>query len=290
MSATAILSQRLLRYAVLARLNKPVGILLVTWPTLWALWLAQRGIPSPTLLWIFCTGAIVVRSAGCIINDVIDRHFDPHVTRTQQRPLACHVVSVREAIGLFIVLSLLGFILLLQLNRLAIYCGYIALGLIVLYPFAKRYTHFPQVVLGLTFYMGIPIAFAATLDQLTMLTWWLYATAGLWAVIYDTFYAMVDREDDMRIGIKSTAILFGQWDRKILAGLQIVFIVLLIYLGQLAQLTWPYYVSVVISILLCGYHQYLIRNREPAACFHAFLHSNWIGLAILLGIALSLAH
>lgn len=285
---TAVLSQRLLRYVVLTRLNKPIGILLLLWPTLWALWLAQGGLPSANLLWIFCLGTVLMRSAGCIMNDIADRHFDPHVARTQQRPLACHVVSVREAIGLFIILTLLAFILLLQLNKLAIYCGIAALVLVIAYPFAKRYTHLPQVVLGLTFYASIPMAFAATLDQFSALAWWLYATAGLWAVIYDTFYAMVDREDDLKIGIKSTAVLFGNHDKMILAYLQILFVSLLFYIGYLAQLIWPYYIAVMIAAVLCIYHQMLIKHRQPAACFRAFLHSNWLGFVIFVGIVTSL--
>ncbi len=288
MSSSLVLSQRLLRYAVLARLNKPIGILLLLWPTLWALWLAQQGMPSWHLLWIFCCGVVVMRSAGCVINDVIDRKLDPHVMRTQQRPLACHVVQVREAVWLFIGLSLLGLILLLQLNELAIRCGTIALGLIVLYPFAKRYTHFPQVILGLTFYTGIPIAFAATLGHFTLITWWLYIIAGLWALIYDTFYAMVDREDDINVGIKSTAVLFGKYDRFTLGILQLLLIVLLYQLGQIAQLHWSYNAAVAVTGLVCCYHQYLIRQRQPAACFRAFLHSNWIGFVVLIGIIFGL--
>lgn len=281
-------TQRMLRYSVLMRLNKPIGILLLLWPTLWALWLAAKGVTDWHHLWIFCAAVVVLRSAGCIINDIADRDFDQHVARTQQRPLACHVVSLKEAVILFIALLGIGLWLLLQLNTLAIICGVIASVLILLYPLAKRYTHFPQVVLGIVFYTSVPIAFAATLGHFTRLMWWLYLSTIIWAVIYDTYYAMADRQEDLKIGIKSTAILFGQYDRFILACLQVVFIGLLAYVGQLADLNHNYYIALIIAALLCLYHQYLIRKRDPACCLQAFLHSHWIGFVMLVGIALSL--
>lgn len=283
---TSLFTQRLLRYAVLMRWHKPIGILLLLWPTLWALWLANEGPPHISLLLIFCAGVIVMRSAGCVINDIADRRIDSHVARTQQRPLACHVITLREAWLLFLGLLSIGFTLLLQLNSLAIISGIIALGFIIFYPFSKRYTHFPQVVLGLTFYASIPIAFAASLGFFTPLTWITYGTAALWAVIYDTFYAMTDREDDQHVGVKSTAIFFGQYDRLIIGILQCIFIGLLFYIGRYARLGFAYQISVILSAACCVYHQYLIRRRNPQACFSAFLHNHWIGLIIFAGLFL----
>ena len=232
------LTQRLLRYSVLMRLNKPIGTFLLLWPTLWALWLAAKGVPSWHLLWIFCTGVVVMRAAGCIINDIADKDFDQHVARTQQRPLACRVLSLKEAVILLLILLTIGLCLLLQLNRLAIICGIIASALSALYPLTKRYTHLPQVVLGITFNSGILIAFAATLGHFTALMWWLYLTAIVWTMIYDTFYAMADKADDIKIGIKSTAILFGRYDRIILAGLQVVFYQLIGICWQISPFKW----------------------------------------------------
>ena len=276
--------QRLSYYAMLMRWDKPIGILLLLWPTLWALWLAARGVPDVWRLGIFCAGVVVMRSAGCIINDIADRQIDPHVARTRARPLAAGVVSLKEAVILLVVLLGLGLCLLLQLNRLTICCGFISLFFIILYPFAKRYTYFPQVVLGIAFYTSIPMAFAATLNHFTPLMWWVYLTAGLWTVIYDTFYAMADREEDKLIGVRSTAILFGRYDRVILAGLQVIFIGLLYYIGRLAQLHTVYNVSIIVASLLSLHHQILIRNQNPTLCFRAFLHSHRIGLVIFLGL------
>ena len=281
-----MLTQRLLRYAVLVRFHRPIGIYLLLWPTLWALWLASDGIPSFSYLIIFILGVICMRSAGCIVNDIADRHIDPHVERTRQRPLACHVVSLTEAWCLFALLLMISLVLLLQLNTLAIAYGFFAALLTLLYPLAKRVTYLPQLLLGLTF-NGVPIAFAAVNGHFSVLTWWVFASVVIWTVIFDTFYAMADRDDDIKLNVKSTAILFGKYDRFILGLLQIIFIGLLIKIGLLAELTLPYDIAVFLAACQCIYHQVLIADRESSRCFQAFLKSHWLGLTILVGIILN---
>lgn len=275
---------RLKQYAYLMRLHKPIGILLLLWPTLWALWLASAGTPSWKLLFIFITGVILMRSAGCVINDFADRHVDGQVRRTRDRPLAAGTVTVSEALILFVLLCLLALMLVLQLNRLTVIYAVIGAGLTVFYPFMKRFTHWPQVGLGFAFTWGVPMAFAAVQGSLCWQAWVLFFTALLWPIIYDTFYAMVDREDDRKVGIKSTAILFDQADRLITGLLQIFFLLALGVVGGVFQLGLLYYVCLVLVASLFAYQQYLIREQEPGACFRAFLNNQWVGVVIFIGI------
>lgn len=279
--------ERLKQYAYLMRLHKPIGILLLLWPTLWALWLAGSGRPDREVLGIFVVGVVLMRSAGCIINDFADRHFDGHVRRTRDRPLASGKVTVAEALILFVILSLLALCLVLRLNQLTFFCAVIGAALIVIYPFMKRFTHLPQLGLGLAFTWGIPMAFAAQQGKLTWQVWFLYFTAILWPLIYDTFYAMTDREDDLKLGLKSTAILFGRADRAILGFLQGIFLLALSVVGVIFHLGLPYYGSLMVAALLFGYQQHLIRERAPEACFKAFLNNHWVGAVIFVGIYLA---
>ncbi len=279
--------ERLKQYAYLMRLNKPIGILLLLWPTLWALWLASAGKPSWGLLIIFIAGVILMRSAGCIINDFADRHFDGKVRRTRSRPLAAGTVTTSEALILFVLLCLLALTLVLRLNRLTLIYAVLGAGLAVFYPFMKRFTHWPQAGLGLAYTWGVPMAFAATQGRLSWEAWFLFFTAMLWPLIYDTFYAMVDREDDLKVGIKSTAILFGRADRLMTGLLQGVFLLALGLVGWIFHLGFYYYLSLVFAAGLFCYQQYLIRRQDPGACFKAFLNNHWVGMAIFIGISLA---
>jgi 4-hydroxybenzoate polyprenyltransferase len=271
----------------LTRLNKPIGILLLLWPTLWALWLASSGHPDNLILFVFMAGVIVMRSAGCIINDLADRHVDGLVKRTSERVLASGKMSVRAALLLFFALLAIAFCLVLFCNFFTIQLAFIGAALAVIYPFLKRVTNLPQFGLGLAFTWGVPMAFAAVTNEVSPAAWFLFLTGMIWPVMYDTMYAMVDRDDDVKIGVKSTAILFGQWDKAIITGLQMVFLAMLVLVGQLFQLQKIYYISLFISSLFFIYQQYLIKDRERMACFRAFLNNNWVGLIIFLGIMLS---
>lgn len=274
-------------YLYLMRLNKPIGILLLLWPTLWALWLASDGHPHPLVLSVFLLGVILTRSAGCIINDYADRYFDGHVERTRQRPLVTNKVSTRAALVLFCVLMLVAFMCVLLLNALTIMLAVVGALLAVIYPFLKRYTQLPQLGLGLAFSWGVPMAFSAETGSVGASAWLLFFTAVLWPVIYDTMYAMTDKKDDLKIGIKSTAILFARADRLIIALLQGLFLVGLVWVGCVFHLHVSYYISIFVAALLFVYQQYLMRNREPQRCFQAFLNNHWVGLVIFMGIALS---
>jgi 4-hydroxybenzoate polyprenyltransferase len=273
----------------LIRWNRPIGSLLLLWPTLWALWIAAEGIPDTELLIIFTLGTVLMRSAGCIINDLADRNLDGGVMRTRGRPLVTGDVSVNEALMFFFALCLAAFGLVLMTNLLTVLLSIPALLLASCYPLMKRYTHLPQVVLGLAFSWSIPMAFAAQLDELPPALWLLFTGNLLWTVVYDTKYAMVDRRDDLEVGIKSTAILFGESDRAIIAVLQVLCLAALTLAGRQFGLTWPYYASLLVAAGLFGYHLYLIRERDEAACFRAFTHNSWVGLTIFLGIATSYA-
>ena len=273
----------------LIRFDKPIGTLLLLWPTLWALWIAAKGTPDWGLLVIFCLGTFLMRSAGCVVNDLADRHWDGEVNRTQGRPLVTGAVSVNEARLLFIALLLLAFILVLFTNPLTVKLSFAAVALASTYPFMKRYTHLPQVVLGAAFSWSIPMAFAAQTGELPGDLWLLYLGNLLWTMAYDTKYAMVDREDDLVVGIKSTAILFGDRDRLIIGLLQLAFLGLMVLAGLRFELGFYYYLGLVGAAGLCVYHQYLIRERDPAACFEAFLHNNWIGVIIFAGLLLDYA-
>ena len=276
-------------YWQLARLDRPIGSLLLLWPTGWSLWLASSGMPAPWLILVFTLGVFLMRSAGCVINDYADRHVDGFVRRTAQRPLPAGRLSTRQALRFFALLVLLAFLLVLTLNRFTILLSLVGLGLAILYPFMKRVTHLPQLVLGLAFSWSIPMAWAAATDTLTASCWWLFLANGLWTVAYDTFYAMVDREDDMKIGVKSTAILFGRHDRLSIGLLQLATLGALLQVGELQGLAWPYYLALLGAAGLFGYQQWLVRGREREACFQAFLHNNWVGLLIFLGIVAALA-
>lgn len=279
-------SERLSRYALLVRLDRPIGALLLLWPVLWALWLGARGRPDLHVLVVFLLGTLLMRSAGCAINDFADRGFDPHVARTRGRPLATGIVTPREAVMIFAVLSLIAFALVLTLNGLTIALSFVGAALAATYPFSKRYTQLPQVYLGMVFGWGIPMAFAAQTGTVPRLAWLLFMANVLWSTIYDTMYAMVDRPDDIKIGVKSTAILFGDDDRVILTLLQILFFIVMLAVGHLAGLGRYYYLGLAAAALLGVYQQYLIRERDAAGCFKAFLNNNWFGAAIFCGIAL----
>ncbi len=274
-------------YIALTRLNRPIGTYLLLWPTLWALWIAAQGIPNVWTLCVFTLGVVLMRSAGCIINDYADRNIDRHVKRTRDRPLTAGRISSREALTLFVILCLISFCLVLTLNLLTIALSFIALLLAAVYPFMKRYTHFPQVVLGAAFSWAIPMAFAAELGTIPAIGWLLFLITVIWTVAYDTLYAMVDREDDLKIGVKSTAIFFGRFDKITVAFLQVIVIAGLVTIGILAQLEWIYFVALSIAALSFIYQQWLIYHRQPERCFQAFLNNHWTGLIIFLGIALT---
>lgn len=266
------------------RLDRPIGIYLVLWPTLWALWIAAEGVPRVDVLLIFIAGVVLMRSAGCVINDFADRNVDGHITRTQHRPLVSGQVSKGEALFLFVVLIAIAFLLVLLTNRLTIMLSVGAVLLAIIYPFMKRFTQLPQVVLGAAFAWSIPMAFAAQTGELNAPLWVLYTAAVLWTVAYDTFYAMVDREDDLKIGVKSTAILFGDMDRFMTGCLQFLSIFALVLVGERFGLGRYYQLSLLLAGCLFLYQQWLIKDRVPARCFQAFLNNNWVGMVIFLGI------
>ncbi len=277
---------QLRNYAKLMRIDKPVGIWLLLWPTLWGLWLAGEGTPDQGLFVVFVLGVIVMRSAGCVLNDIVDRKIDPYVERTRTRPIASGAVTLVEALTLFAALSLIAIGLATMLNRTAQYLAIVAAGLTVAYPYIKRFFSVPQFVLGAAFGWAVPMAFAAQTGETPELAWLVFGTAIIWAVIYDTFYAMVDREDDLKVGIKSTAILFGDVDLFVIAGLQLLMLVALVLIGFRAELGFWYYLSVTIAGTMMAWHLWLARDRQPAGCFSAFLHNHHIGMAIFVGIAL----
>ena len=278
-------SSKWMLYVQLMRLDKPIGILLLLWPTLWALWIAAEGIPGWGVLLVFLVGVVVMRSAGCIINDFADRELDRHVQRTAERPITSGAITSREALTLFAVLVLVAFLLVLTMNTLTILLSFGAVGLATLYPFMKRYTHLPQLFLGAAFGWAVPMAFAAVTGAVPFAAWLLFLATLCWAVVYDTMYAMADREDDLKVGIRSTAILFGVWDRHIIGGFQLLMLLLLIIAGSAFDLGGIYQLGLLVATLMGGYHQWLIRNREPAACFRAFLHNHWLGMTLFIGIA-----
>lgn len=280
------MKQRLLEYTRLMRLHKPIGIFLLLWPTLWALWIAGRGSPDPLVLLVFVAGVVLMRSAGCVINDYADRHFDPHVARTRERPIAAGRVTPREAVTLFLLLCLTALALVMLMNSLTRWLSLAGAALAATYPFMKRYTHLPQVYLGAAFGWAVPMAFAAQTGAVPRVAWLLFVATVLWATVYDTMYAMVDRGDDLKIGVKSTAILFGEADRVIIAILQLLLLLALVLAGQLAGLGIYYHFGLLLALVFAVYQQYLIRDRDPAACFKAFLNNNWFGAAVFGGIAL----
>ena len=282
----SVLRERLPLYLKLMRVDRPIGTLLLLWPTLWALWLAAGGFPHWHLLIIFPLGVFLMRSAGCVINDFADRRVDGAVARTAQRPLATGALSTREALVLFAALCGLAFVLVLLTNRLTILLSLVAVALAAIYPFMKRYTHLPQVVLGAAFGWSIPMAFAAQLGEVPRTAWLVFAANLLWTIAYDTFYAMVDRDDDLKIGVKSTAILFGDDDRMITASLQALTLLALIFIGAQFKLAYWFYVSLIGVSALFIYQQWLIRERRRDLCFKAFLDNNRVGALIFAGIFL----
>lgn len=283
------LGQKLPHFVALTRLNRPIGIYLLMWPMLWALWFAAKGMPSLDVLVIFILGTVLTRSAGCAINDYADRDIDGHVARTHQRPLASGALSAKEALLTTAVLLGLAFLLVLFTNPLTIKLSLIAALLAIAYPFAKRYTHWPQVVLGAAFGFAIPMAYAAQTNELPPQAWWLFLSAVLWAVAYDTLYAMADREDDLKIGVKSTAILFGRFDLIIVAALQFVVLGILAFVGLQAGRGIFYFMALALSCGFIVYQQRLARDRDPARCVQAFLNNNWLGMIIFIGLALDYA-
>ena len=283
-----IVSQ-LRNYGLLMRVDKPIGVWLLLWPTLWALWLASDGHPDQGLFVIFILGVFVMRSAGCVLNDWVDRKIDPYVERTRSRPIASGAVSPLEALVLFVALGLIAIGLASMLNRMAQMLAIVGAALTIAYPFVKRYVSIPQFVLGAAFGWAVPMAFAAQTGELPQLAWLVFGTALIWAVIYDTFYAMCDREDDLKLGVKSTAILFGEMDLFVIGGLQLVMLLALLFIGSRAGLGVWYYLSVLAAAGLMAYHQWLARDRQPAGCFAAFLHNHFIGAVVFAGIALHYA-
>ena len=276
-------------YWQLARMDKPIGTLLLLWPTLWSLWLASAGSPPLWPLLAMGLGVVLMRAAGCVINDYADRQVDGHVQRTAQRPLPAGQLTARQALVFFVLLVGLAFLLVLTLNRQTIALSVVGLLLAVIYPFMKRVTHLPQLVLGLAFSWSIPMAWVAVANELTVTTWLLFGANVLWTIAYDTYYAMVDREDDRRIGVKSTAILFGRYDLLMIALLQVTTLLTLLLVGWLQQLNGLFYASVLMAAALFVYQGVSARNRDRQACFQAFLANNWVGCVIFGGILLSTA-
>jgi 4-hydroxybenzoate polyprenyltransferase len=274
------------QYWLLARFDKPIGILILLWPALWALWIASHGKPDPLVLTVFCLGVILMRAAGCVINDYADREFDPHVARTKQRPIAAGKVTPKEALIFFLILISCAFGLVLLLNTYTILLSFVGAFLAASYPFMKRYTQLPQAYLGMAFGWAVPMAFAAQTNSIPLVAWLMYLAVLLWALVYDTMYAMVDKDDDLKIGVKSTAILFGAYDRHIMAVLQLIILSLLVTIGIMQHNGLPYYSGVLVAAGLSVYQQILIVHRDKALCFKAFLNNNWFGLAVWLGLVI----
>jgi 4-hydroxybenzoate polyprenyltransferase len=274
-------------YIELTRLDRPIGIWLLLWPTLWAVWIAGRGKPDPHLFVIFVAGTLLMRSAGCAINDYADRSFDPHVERTKQRPIAAGRISTVEALILFAVLSLTALVLALQLNKMTLLLAVVGAFLAVSYPFVKRFLSVPQLYLGATFGWGIPMAFAAQLERVPRVAWLMLIANMLWVTVYDTIYAMVDRDDDIRIGVRSTAILFGDSDRHIIAALQGMTLLSLYLTGRMLRMGNWYYAGLIAGAIFFIHHLWLIRSRDRAACFRAFLNNHYFGMSVFIGILLN---
>lgn len=281
------LLQKLDAYYRLTRLDKPIGILLLLWPTLWGIWLASPGCPDSLVLLVFIAGTVLMRSAGCVMNDLADRNYDGHVERTKQRPLVTGEVSAREALLLAAGLSLVAFGLVLQLNMLTVALSFPALFLAASYPLTKRFLSIPQAYLGIAFGFGIPMAFAAITGKLPLEALILLLANVFWAIAYDTEYAMVDRNDDLKIGIRSSAIFFGKLDVAAVMACYAVFLGLMGWVGMRLQLSWPYFIGLLAAAGIALYHYTLIRTRERQPCFRAFLHNNWLGGVVFAGVFLS---
>ncbi len=284
---TAFLSlERWHQYYLLMRMDRPIGTFLLLWPTLWAIWIAADGQPSAQIVVIFSLGVFIMRSAGCVINDYADRDIDKYIERTKNRPITSGKVSAREALILFAMCIAIAFALVLTLNTYTIALSFVALLLAAVYPFMKRYTHYPQIMLGMAFSWAIPMSFAAQLNTIPGVAWILYFVTILWIVAYDTMYAMADREDDLKIGVKSTAIIFADKDRFIIALLQTAFLLGMMLVAWWVQGGIYFYLGILVAGAFSVYQQYLLRNREKNACFQAFLNNNWVGMSIFVGIFL----
>ncbi len=286
-SLETVLRERLNIYGRLMRVDKPIGTYLVAWPMLWALWIAGAGHPDAANVIIFLAGAFLMRSAGCVINDFADRKIDLHVERTRARPLAAGEISSKEALLLFVTLCLIAFALVLTTNRLTVLLSFGAVGLAAFYPFMKRYTHWPQVFLGAAFGWSVPMAFAAQTGEVPTAAWLIFAANVCWVVAYDTMYAMVDRDDDVKIGVKSTAIKFGRWDRHIIGLFQLGFLGLMIAAGAAFDLSLLYYIGLGVAGAFAIHHQRMIYLRQRDACFKAFLNNNLLGATVFIGLVLS---
>ena len=284
----ATLTRRIDAYERLIRLDKPIGTLLLLWPTLWALWLASRGTPRLEHFLIFFVGTVLMRSAGCAINDYADRNFDPHVERTRRRPIAAGELAPREALAVAAVLALAAFALVLFLNRFAIALSFVGLAVAATYPYSKRYFSMPQAYLGIAFGFGIPMAYAAVQRSLPLECWLLLAANVLYSFAYDTEYAMVDREDDAKLAIHTSALTLGPWDVAAVMASYAAMLLLLALIGVQARLEWPFYVGLAAAGAMMVYHWFLIRGRSRDGCFRAFMHNNWVGGAIFAGIVFSL--
>ena len=277
--------ERLKHYISLTRLNRPIGILLLLWPTLWALWIATEGRPNTTILVVFVVGTILMRSAGCAINDYADRDFDAHVKRTAERPLAAKKISTIEALIVAGVLALSALMLVvIFLNRLTLYLSFVAFFLAASYPYTKRFFVMPQAYLGIAFGFGIPMAFAAETGAVPTLAWWLLVANIFWTIAYDTEYAMVDRDDDVKIGIKTTALLFGKYDVAMVMFCYLVMLAILTAIGKMIGLGWPYFLGLTAACGIALFHYTLIAKRDREQCFKAFLHNNWLGFAVFCGL------
>ncbi len=285
----ANLGQKLPHFVSLTRLDRPIGIYLLLWPMLWALWFAAKGVPQIDVLLIFVAGTVLTRSAGCAVNDYADRDFDGHVERTRDRPLATGVLSPREALSAAALLMLLAFVLVLFTNQLTIALSFVAVLLAVIYPFSKRYTHLPQVVLGAAFGFAVPMAYAAQTGSLPSIAWWLYLSAIIWSVAYDTLYAIADRPDDLKIGVKSSAILFGRYDLVIVALLQLTVLGLLAFVGWQSARGPIYFTGLFASAGFVAYQLWLARDREPKRCVQAFLNNNWLGFTVFVALVADFA-
>jgi 4-hydroxybenzoate polyprenyltransferase len=279
-----MIAYRAQQYWQLMRFDRPIGILLLLWPALWALWIAGEGRPDWFVTAIIVAGVVLMRAAGCCINDFADRRYDPMVERTARRPLATGRIQPKEAIILFVVLCLVALALVLQLNLLTIKLSVVGAFLAGTYPYMKRYTYFPQVYLGVAFGWAVPMSFAAETGEIPQVAWLIYIATILWALAYDTMYAMVDRDDDLKIGVKSTAILFGDLDRVLIGIIQLLVVVSLLMVGLQLKMLWPFYLGLAVASGLAAYEQKLIVGRSKEGCFKAFLHNNWFGLVIFLGI------
>ena len=277
--------EKIQHFIAITRIQRPIGILLLMWPMLWALWFAAEGVPKLGVLVIFLLGTVLTRSAGCVINDFADRDIDGQVERTKNRPLATGAISTKEALLFAALLMLLAFVLVLFTNKLTIMMSFVALFLAILYPFTKRFTNLPQLFLGAAFGFAIPMAYAAQTGYTNQQTWWLFLAGLLWALAYDTYYAMADKQDDLKLGVKSAAILLGNADLWIIGFVQFVVLGIVLMIGLDAQRSWPFIIGIVAAAGFAVYQLYIARHRQPDKCLSAFLNNNYLGMVVFIGIA-----